>query len=95
MSYLWFDGGLDEALDAMGAASPGSSRSTSRAPRPPGWSWSPSKTGVLVTGFVQTDGLVQSVNAAQLAPYDQEQVVAGPRRLLAELAQQAPTAPPA
>jgi hypothetical protein len=54
---------------------------------------SPTKTGVLVTGFVQTDGLVQSVNAAQLPPYDQAQVVAGTTALLAELAKHAPSAP--
>ena len=47
------------------------------------------KSGVLVTGFVQTDGLVQSVNAAQLAPYDEAQVVDGTKALLAELAERA------
>ena len=33
------------------------------------------KGGVLVTGFVQTDGLVQSINAAQVAPIDKLSVV--------------------
>ena len=90
VSYLWFDGGLDAALDAMGAsgaqlksvdvAGAEAARIVVRA----------QKSGVLVTGFVQTDGLVQSVNAAQVAPYDQKQVTAGTKALLTELAEHAP-----
>jgi hypothetical protein len=90
VSYLWFDGGLDAALDKMGAtgaqlkkvdvAGAEAARLVVRA----------EKDGVLVTGFVQTDGLVQSVNAAQVAPYDEDQVVAGTKALLAELAERAP-----
>ena len=93
VNYLLFTGGLDAALDAMGAAGtqlrpvsvPGANaaRLAVRA----------KDSGLLVTGFVETDGLVQSVNAAQLAPYDEAQVVAGTKALLAELAQQAPTSP--
>jgi hypothetical protein len=45
---------------------------------------------VLVSGFVQTEGLVQSVNAVQLRPYDERAVVSGTRRLLAALAAHAP-----
>jgi threonine dehydratase len=40
---------------------------------------------------VQTDGLVQSVNAVQVRPYDERAVVAGTRVLLGELARQAPS----
>lgn len=90
LSYLWFDGGLDAALAAMGASGaqlkpaevPGAdaARLAVRA----------TKSAVLVTGFVQTPGLVQSVNAAQLAPYDEQQVVDATRALLAELAKRAP-----
>ncbi|KQW47817.1 hypothetical protein ASC77_15440 [Nocardioides sp. Root1257] len=93
VNYLWFDGGLDAALDAMGAsgaqlepidvAGADAARLVVRA----------EKSGVLVTGFVQTEGLVQSVNAAQVAPYDEDQVVAGTKALLATLAAKAPTTP--
>lgn len=95
VSYLWFDGGLDEALDAMGAVGsqlepvpiPGAdaARLAVRA----------RKDGVLVTGFVQTGGLVQSVNAVDLRPYDEDAVVDGTKALLAELAAQAPQHPTA
>lgn len=90
LSYLWFDGGLEAALDAMGAAG-----SQLRSVQVPGADAArlvvrASKDGVLVTGFVQTGGLVQSVNAAQLAPYRRTRVVAGTTALLGELARQAP-----
>lgn len=91
VSYLWFDGGLDDALDALGARSAqlepveiDGAESAQMAVRT-------QRTGVLVTGFVQTEGLVQSVNAVQVRPYDEAAVVAGAKALLAELAAQAPT----
>ncbi|GAA4706474.1 hypothetical protein GCM10023349_25740 [Nocardioides conyzicola] len=94
VSYLYFDGGLDAALDAMGAtgaqlkpvdvAGADSARLVVSA----------KKAGVLVTGFVQTGGLVQSVNAAQPTPYDRAQVVTGTKALLAALAEAAPTSTP-
>lgn len=94
LSYLWFDGGLDEALTAMGAAGaqlepievPGAEAARLVVD-------ARGEDGVLVTGFVQTDGLVQSVNAVRIAPYDEQAVVAGTRALLAELAAQAPASP--
>ncbi len=48
------------------------------------------ESGILVTGFVQTDGLVQSVNAVQLAPYDKDAIVTSATDLLAALAREAP-----
>ncbi|MDF1604290.1 DUF3558 family protein [Nocardioides sp. YIM 152315] len=93
ISYLWFAGGLDEALDAMGAAGAqlepvdvdgaDAARMVVRTQR----------SGMLVTGFVQTEGLVQSVNAVQVKPYDEDAVVAGARALMAELADGAPSSP--
>ena len=90
VNYLLFTGGLDAALDAMGAAGtqlrpvtvPGANaaRIAVRA----------KDTGLLVTGFVETDGLVQSVNVAELAPYDWDAVVASTTALLAELVKNAP-----
>jgi hypothetical protein len=93
VSYLWFDGGLDAALDTMGATGAQLKKVDVEGADAARLVVSAKKAGVLVTGFVQTAGLVQSVNAAQLAPYDEAQVVAGTKALLGELAAQAPTSP--
>jgi hypothetical protein len=93
VSYLWFDGGLDAALDAMGASGAQLEPVDVEGAEAARLVVDAGKAGVLVTGFVQTRGLVQSVNAAQIAPYDQAKVVAGTKALLAELARQAPTSP--
>jgi hypothetical protein len=93
VSYLYFDGGLDAALDAMGATGAQLKKVDVAGADAARIAVSAKKSGVLVTGFVQTDGLVQSVNAAQLAPYDEEKVVGGTKALLAELAESAPTSP--
>jgi hypothetical protein len=90
VSYLWFDGGLDAALDAMGASGAQLKKVDVEGADAARLVVSAEKAGVLVTGFVQTDGLVQSVNAAQPAPYDEKQVVAGTKALLAALAEKAP-----
>lgn len=90
VNYLFFDGSLDDALDAMGTASvrlrpvevPGA-ESARIAVRE-------RETGILVAGFVQTDGLVQSVNAVHLVPYDEDALVASTTDLLGELVTQAP-----
>ena len=90
VSYLFFDGGLDAALGSMGAVG--------RQLRPVEVDGATAarvavkarSTGILVTGFVETDGLVQSVNAAQVAPYDEERVVQSTTALLAALAREAP-----
>ncbi|GAW51942.1 MULTISPECIES: DUF3558 domain-containing protein [unclassified Nocardioides] len=90
VNYLWFDGGLTEALDSMGTV-PGTvtdidvrgadaARLVVHARRP----------AILVTGFVQSGGLVQSVNTVQLRPYDERTVVAATRRLLETLVREAP-----
>lgn len=91
VNFLLFDGGLDAALDAMGAVSsqlhpvtvPGadSARIAVRE----------RESGIAVTGFVQVGGLVQSVNAAHLPPYDRDALVASTTDLLAELVRQAPS----
>ena len=90
VNFLWFDGGLTEALDSMGKV-PGTAtdidvpgadaaRLVVHARRP----------AVFVTGFVQSGGLVQSVNALQLRPYDEQSVVATTTKLLAALVRAAP-----
>lgn len=90
VSYVFYDGGLDKALTAMG--------STSRQLRPIDVDGATSAriavrattSAVAVTGFVETDGLVQSVNAAALAPYDEDEVTSVTTDLLAALAAAAP-----
>jgi len=94
VSYLYFDGGLDAALDAMGAAGAQLKTVDVAGADAARLVVSAKQAGVLVTGFVQTGGLVQSVNAAQPAPYDEKQVVSGTKALLASLAEQAPTSTP-
>jgi len=90
VSYLMFDGDLDAALDAMGGVSdqlrpvdvPGATAARLAVKE--------RTSGLLVTGFVQTRGLVQSVNAVQLAPYDRDALVSGATGLMAALAAAAP-----
>lgn len=94
LSYLWFDGSLDAALDDMGSAGaqlrpvdvPGADAARLAVRE--------RASGVLVTGFVQTAGLVQSVNAVQLRPDDRQDVVTATTGLLAALVRAAPAAPP-
>ena len=90
VSYLFFDGGLDTALDAMGTVGeqlesvdvPGAEAARIAVRERNG--------GILVTGFVQTDGLVQSVNAVQLKGYDRDAMVESTTGLMALLAGNAP-----
>jgi hypothetical protein len=90
VNYLLFDGGLEDALAAMGAGSarlrpvdvPGADAARIAVRE--------RESGILVSGFVQTAGLVQSVNAVHLSPYDRGALVASTTDLLAELVTQAP-----
>lgn len=90
VSYLYFDGGLDAALDSMGAISRQLRRVDVAGADAARLAVKRRSTGVLVTGFVQTDGLVQSVNAVQVAPYDEQRLVRSTTALMAELARAAP-----
>jgi hypothetical protein len=93
VTYLWFDGGLDEAFSSMGRVAgevtelrvPGAdaARLVVNADR----------RATLVTGFVQTGGLIETVNAAQLAPSDPRAVVRATRAVLATLVEHAPASP--
>lgn len=90
VNYLWFDGGLGSAWESMGDVAgtvtdidvPGAQAARLVV--------NATDSALLVSGFVQTKGLVQSVNAVQLAPYDEPTVVRATRGLLAELVEQAP-----
>ncbi len=90
VSYLWFDGGLDAALSSMGASGAQLESVEVRGADAARIVATPKKSVVLVTGFVQTGGLVQSVNAAQISPYDAKAVAGATTRLLGALARAAP-----
>ena len=93
VNYLWFDGELTDALDSMGTVA-----GTVRDIDVPGADAArlvvhARKPSVFVTGFVQAGGLVQSVNAVQLRPYDEQSVVRATTTLLAALVRAAPDQP--
>lgn len=90
VSYLWFDGGLDAALDSMGAVAQQLRRVRVTGADAARLAVRTRPSGAAVTGFVQTHGLVQSVNAVQPTPYDEDALVATTRRLMAALARAAP-----
>jgi len=90
VNYLWFDGGLDEAWRSMGQVQGRVSRIDVAGADAARLVVHARGSAVLVSGFVQTGGLVQSVNAVQLRPYDEQRVVATTRGLLAALVKAAP-----
>lgn len=90
VSYLFFDGGLDAALDLMGTIGTQLEPVDVPAAEAARLAVRERPSGILVTGFVQTDGLVQSVNAVRLKPYDRDAVVTSTTDLLAVLAGNAP-----
>lgn len=94
VSYLWFDGTLDEAWDSMGEVQGEVSRIDVPGADAARLVVNARPRAVLVTGFVQTRGLVQSINAVDLKPYAERRVVATTRGLLAALVRSAPDGPP-
>ena len=50
---------------------------------------------MLVTGFVQTGDLIETVNAIELAPYDRDAVTGATTSVLATLVDHAPASPEA
>ena len=74
VNYLWFDGGLDEAWRSMGQVQGRVSRIAVAGADAARLVVHARRSAVLVSGFVQTGGLVQSVNAVQLRPYDERDV---------------------
>ena len=90
VTYLWFDGGFDQAFTAMGRLA---GRVTS--PEVPGADAArlvvnANRRATLVTGFVKTGRLVETVNAVQLAPSDPRAVVRATRQVMATLVAHAP-----
>lgn len=90
VTYLWFDGGLDEVFASMGHVA-----GEVTEPRVPGADAArlvvnANRKATLVTGFVQTGGLVETVNAVQLGSSEPRAVVRATRAVLATLAGNAP-----
>ena len=90
VTYLWFDGGFEQAFASMG-------RLDGRVSRPavPGADAArlvvnTNRQATLVTGFVRTGRLVETVNAVQLTPSDPRAVVRATRRVMATLVAHAP-----
>jgi hypothetical protein len=82
VTYTWFDGGFERAWRSMGELD-GTVREVV----------STRKQAVLVTGFVQTGDLIETVNAAALAPYDRAAVTAATTNVMATLVEHAPATP--
>lgn len=89
VNYLQFSGSFDEAWASMGAiagttrdldiASADAARIVVNA----------DGNAVAVTGFVQTGDLIENVNGVQLAPYDQDALVAATEAVLTRLSKKA------
>jgi hypothetical protein len=90
VSYLFFDGGLDTALDAMGTVGTQLTSVDVPGAEAARLAVRERRSGIAVTGFVQTDGLVQSVNAVHLNPYDRDAMVSSTTELMALLVENAP-----
>jgi hypothetical protein len=90
VTYLWFDGRFEQAFTSMG-------RLEGRVTRPavPGADATrlvvnTNRQATLVTGFVKTGRLVETVNAVQLTPSDPRAVVRATRRVMTTLVAHAP-----
>ena len=89
-NYLLFSGSLDEAWETMDISE--DARSTS--PTIEGADdarivVNTNRKDAGVTGFVANGDLIQSVNVVDPAPYDEQQIIAGVRAVLARLSQHA------
>jgi hypothetical protein len=94
VTYAWYDGGFEKAWAGMGQidgrvsdvdiAGADNARLVVNARR----------KVVLVTGFVKTGGLIETVNAIQLAPYDRAALVAAATDVMTTLSRHAPATAP-
>ncbi|MEV7430789.1 DUF3558 family protein [Nocardioides sp. NPDC092400] len=90
LNYLWFDGSFEDAWDTIGEVagdvqdldlpSADAARTVTQV----------TDDAVAVTGFVQTRGLIESVNAIALDPADRTRLVRATRGVLARLSERAP-----
>ncbi|MDN4173296.1 hypothetical protein QWY28_10110 [Nocardioides sp. SOB77] len=91
VNYLWFDGSFEDAWDSIGTDIAGTVRDvdlpTADAARTVE---QVTDDAVLVTGFVQTGGLIESVNALVLDPTQRDRLVRATREVLRLLSERAP-----
>ena len=93
VTYTWFDGGFERAWQSMGELD-GTVREVDLSGADHArLVVSTRKEAVLVTGFVQTGDLIETVNAAALAPYDRAAVTAATTNVMATLVEHAPATP--
>jgi len=91
LNYLWFDGSFEDAWDTIGADVAGRVRDvdlpTADAARTV---VQVTDDAVAVTGFVQTGGLIESVNALVLDPGARDRLARATRGVLRLLSERAP-----
>jgi hypothetical protein len=95
VTYLWFDGGLDEAFSSMGRIDGEVTRLQVPGADAARLVVNAGRKATLVTGFVQTGALIETVNAVQLAPSRPRDVARATRQVMATLAERAPASPAA
>jgi hypothetical protein len=95
VTYTWFTGGFERAWRSMGELDGVVRELDLRGADHARLVVSTRKEAVLVTGFAQTGDLVETVNAAALAPYDRAAVMAATTSVLATLVDHAPASPEA
>lgn len=93
VTYTWFDGGFERAWRSMGELDGTVREVDLRGADHARLVVSTRKQAVLVTGFVQTGDLIETVNAAALAPYDRAAVTAATTNVMATLVEHAPATP--
>lgn len=89
VTYLEFGGDFEDAWDSMGTLAGEVSDVHIAAADAARIVVNTRKKAVLVTGFVQVKGLIESINAVQLAPYDRAAVVGATRGVMRTLARHA------
>ena len=86
VTYLDFDGDFEQAWASMGTIDGTVTDVDVAGARAARLVVNARDDAVLVTGFVQVGGLLQTVNAVQLAPYDESGATAAVTTVLARLA---------
>jgi hypothetical protein len=93
VTYTWFTGGFERAWRSMGELDGVVRELDLRGADHARLVVSTRKEAVLVTGFAQTGDLIETVNAAALAPYDRAAVTAATTNVMATLVEHAPATP--
>lgn len=93
VNYLWFEGSFDEAWATMGDLPGDVIDLTIDTADNARLVVNETPEAVVITGFVQTGDLIESVNAIQLAPYDRDTMVRAAAKVLATLSARATSVP--